>query len=304
MRLIVCICTHNRAALLRQTLSRITEIERPIACDWELLVVDNASTDGSAQVAQEFEDRLPLSLIREPKLGLSNARNAAIDEAVARKADYMIWTDDDVLPDRLWLREYEAAFVKYPEVGILGGTVRPWFESQPPAWLHRNWAVFKNAFAVRELGDAEFELKPDSVELPFGANFCVRVADQQTARYDPGLGVIGNKRLRGEESVVLEALLRQGHRGWWLPRAAVEHFLPTSRLSIEYLTQYYRGAGETEAILRGWADRPPYRRPRWIWRMYLQSLLFCCVASVLGRGAFWARHFRVARTCEGRLFAS
>ena len=77
MHLTVAICTWNRAGLLARTLERLVAMESPVA-PWEVLVVDNGSTDDTPRVLDRFASRLPLRRLLEPALGLSNARNAAV----------------------------------------------------------------------------------------------------------------------------------------------------------------------------------------------------------------------------------
>jgi glycosyltransferase involved in cell wall biosynthesis len=97
----VAICSWNRAALLRETLKQMTHLERDDSFDWELLVVDNNSTDQTPDVLAEFAGQLPLRVLREPKPRKSNAANLVVKEA---RGEYILWTDDDVLvePDWLW----------------------------------------------------------------------------------------------------------------------------------------------------------------------------------------------------------
>src|SRR5512143_830758 len=105
-RLTVAICTWNRSALLEQTLERMTRLVAPSGCTWELLVINNNSTDATESVIARFEARLPIRGVFETQPGLSNARNRAVREA---GGEYVLFTDDDVLVDPDWLVAYNAA---------------------------------------------------------------------------------------------------------------------------------------------------------------------------------------------------
>src|SRR5690606_2409380 len=105
--LTVAICTWNRSFLLARTLEQLGALIVPPGLRWELLVVDNASSDDTSQVLQGYLGRLPLRVVREERPGLSNARNAAIRAA---RGEYIIWTDDDVLVAPGWLAAYSDAF--------------------------------------------------------------------------------------------------------------------------------------------------------------------------------------------------
>src|SRR3954466_10143738 len=99
----VAICTWNRAENLDQTLAGLRGLHVPADVEWELLVVNNNSTDATEEVIARHTAQLPLRRLFERKQGLSNARNCA---AAAARGDLLLWTDDDVLVDPDWLAVY------------------------------------------------------------------------------------------------------------------------------------------------------------------------------------------------------
>jgi glycosyltransferase involved in cell wall biosynthesis len=240
MRFTVAICTWNRAALLSRVLGRLARVRHPSG-GWELLVVNNNSTDDTERVLETFEGRLPLRRAFEPEQGLSHARNHAVKEA---RGDYVVWTDDDALVDEDWLAAYARAVERHTEAAVFGGPVRPRFEGTPPLWLSAAWQEIGPAFAARDLGAEPFELD-DKSELPYGANYAVRMREQRLFPYDPALG----RRLEGgsvgEETAVIRAILAGGGTGWWVPDASVEHWIPKERQTIKYLRGYYALQGKT-----------------------------------------------------------
>jgi len=280
MLVTVGICTWNRAPLLRETLAALTRSTPPPRLEWEVLVVDNGCTDGTESVVAEFRERLPIRSVVEPAPGLSNARNRCIDES---RGDYLLWTDDDVLVEADWLREYARAFQEFSAAAVFGGPVLPRFEGDRPEWLAAAWADVHTAYGARDLGDA---VAPLSRRLPFGSNYAVRRAEQLAHRYDPRLGRNRHALLGGEETAVLRAILRGGAQGFWLPRAVVEHWIPRDRQTPDYLRRYYRGQGRVLA-LTGPAPRAEskpalFDRPLWLWQraleeeaIYRYSRVFC-----------------------------
>src|SRR5215831_3591248 len=124
----VAICTHNRCDLLKQTLEGFTQLDAPEGARWELVVVDNDSTDDTRAVLDTFVGRLPIRVLMESRAGLSSARNRALRETTG---DFILWTDDDVLVDRRWLAEFVAAVGRYPEAAAFGGPIEPWFLRPP-----------------------------------------------------------------------------------------------------------------------------------------------------------------------------
>ena len=120
MFITVAICTRNRAELLCRAMDTIVALTIPAGVEWELIVIDNGSTDNTAEVLAGYKDRLPIRRVYEPVAGLSNARNRAVVEA---RGDYICWTDDDVLLDRGWLLKYHEAFARFPEIAYFGGPI-------------------------------------------------------------------------------------------------------------------------------------------------------------------------------------
>ncbi|MEO8449056.1 MAG: glycosyltransferase [Gemmatimonadota bacterium] len=300
MHVTIAICTWNRAKLLRRTLERMTALAPPRA-SWQLLVVNNASTDETDQVLEEFGTRLPLRRIWEAVPGLSNARNAAV---AAAEGDYIIWTDDDVLVDARWLSAYEEAFSLRAEADFFGGPVSPWFEGTPPAWLTEAWAFVSSAYAARELGDQPFPFTHEVV--PYGANYAVRLDVQRRHRYDPALGRVGTGTLSGEEVGVLRAILKERGSGWWVPGARVEHFIPAARQTVSFIRKYYAGIGEQAARADIAAPSATwFGRPRWVWRQAIQrELAWRSSRAAGGPARSWAADLVAAAIAQGRLRVS
>ena len=129
------VCTRNRASSLRAMLESACVLRVPPGAAWELIVVDNGSSDETAETALSFADRLPLRLVREPVAGLCPARNRGSAEAAGL---WICWTDDDVLLDPGWLAAWLDAFERHPEASVLGGHILPRPAEPAPAWFRRN----------------------------------------------------------------------------------------------------------------------------------------------------------------------
>jgi glucosyl-dolichyl phosphate glucuronosyltransferase len=302
MRLLIAICTYNRAEMLRGTLESLCDAEPPIAASWSVLVMNNRSSDHTEQVISDFEGKLPIFRGYQPIQGLSNARNAVIESELAESADYIIWTDDDVRVEPQWLRAYESAFLHFPHACLFGGNVVPLFEGEPPKWLLDGWDTFKEAYPVRQF-DVSFPLEAKGSRIPYGANFAIRAMEQRKLRYDPKLGIMGNTCRLGEETAVIRQLLREGHTGWWVPEANVRHFIPRQRMSMASLGRFFRGVGATEAIKKGEENLPWYRKPRWLWRAVPQQWGAYLLVRAMGDTARWPRRYRAANFYTGWLFS-
>ncbi len=284
MRITVGICTWNRARLLDQTLEAMAALAIPAGVDWEVLVVNNNCTDDTDEVLAHHAQRLPLRRLVEPTPGKSYALNRGTREA---RGEWILWTDDDVLVDRHWVAEYVRAVERWPGAGFFGGTITPWFEGEPPAWLATVWPRVETAFATRKLGDEPFPLREAA---PFGADLAVRTDCQRKYEYDPTLGPRPGSGLRGEETTLLDAMLKDGIEGWWVPNAVVRHYVPRSRQTVRFLREFYGGQGEFAAKAGRWsiADAPQwFGKPRWALRKAIESELKYRVRRVLCRPETW-----------------
>jgi glycosyltransferase involved in cell wall biosynthesis len=285
----VVVCTRNRGRPLADMLQSLADMDQPGDAQWELVVVDNGSTDETPAVIQGFADRLPLRTVREEQAGLSYARNCGVREA---RGHYIVWTDDDVRVDRGWLAAYSKAFRAHPEAAYFGGRINPVFEGRTPAWLEQNLDKLGNAFARRELGDRTRRFTSEPDDVPFGANFAVRAKEQRAIEYPVYLGVSPNFRRVGEETAVLNAVRAAGEHGYWVPGASVDHIIPESRQSLDYIMSYHRATGETWAVLsRRPENEIPVGNP-----LHHQSLRFAGVPLRIWGGTLlgWVR-YRLAR---------
>ncbi len=113
----VVIATRNRAESLRDTLDSLTRQSRKPD---EVVVVDNASSDHTRDIALNFVDSLNLKYVYEAKRGIPHARNAGIQNA---GGDIIAFIDDDCVADENWLRQLEIPFIKDPHVGVVGGEI-------------------------------------------------------------------------------------------------------------------------------------------------------------------------------------
>jgi glycosyltransferase involved in cell wall biosynthesis len=289
----VAICTWNRAALLDATLGAMEQLVIPSDVDWELLVVDNNCTDGTASVISKHASSLPVRVLQERRQGLSHARNCA---AEAARGDLVLWTDDDALVDPHWLEEYVRAGEQHRDAMFSGGPVEPWFAAAPPRWLEANFAVFAGAYALRRLPAGTIVLDREEL-LPFGANFAVRKKGLEVAKFDTSLGRTGDDFMGGEEVDFLGRLLGGGYFGIWVEHACVRHFIPAERLTGAYLWGYYQGKGRTQLRLARVAERPPlWRLRRKYWKARARAW-----ANRFGRGERWARALKASWITKGMI---
>lgn len=237
----VIICTRNRATQLREALSSLTALNVPLGTTWELLIVDNGSTNSTPEVVSSFKGILPITWLHQPTAGLSNARNAGVDAA---QGEYIVWTDDDVYVERDWLAAFLEAFERWPEAVVFGGKITLSLTPPTPDWLLKSLGDLQWVYSPRDFGPNPIPLSLVNYKIPLGACFAVRTAEQKQYRYDPALGIAPGQNRSCEETTVIEAILEAGYSGWWLPEAEVRHIIPASRQTLQSVIRAYESAGE------------------------------------------------------------
>jgi glucosyl-dolichyl phosphate glucuronosyltransferase len=244
MRISTIVCTYNRAASLQKTLQSLAGAEVPAGCSWELIVVDNNSTDGTRTVIESFleEGSLPLRCVLEETPGLSHARNRGI---AAATGEIISFTDDDVLVDTGWLMHIAEAFAGF-EAAAVGGRILPLWETPPPDWLDPSLYAY---LAVADYGDRPLYLESPKV---WGANLSFR-ADVLTryGQFDTELGRAPGKLYAGEEVELLRKLLQEGEKILYYPSAVVHHRIGGDRVTKGYFRRWRHDQGELEALRHG-----------------------------------------------------
>jgi glycosyltransferase involved in cell wall biosynthesis len=230
MLVTVAIPTHNRASLLRQTLEGIARQDFP-RDQFEVLVVDNNSTDGTRAVAEAFA-RPNFRYLLETRQGLDHARNRAIDEAAG---EIVLFGDDDILMEPDWIARMAAPFAAHREgaekpIGAVGGEVIPVFPDGLPRWLegaHTPLAYRRDPGPIPE------------DKLPMGANFAFpRRVFQELGPFHGGLDRQGNRLFGGGDAEMVRRVRAAGYEVWFSPDAPVRHQIPASRLTLEYALRH------------------------------------------------------------------
>jgi glycosyltransferase involved in cell wall biosynthesis len=233
MSVSVLICSHNGQARIAATLESLAKCEASFPV--EVILIDNNSTDGTAQTAIAVWTRLNSSfkfrVIVEPELGLAYARRRGVMEATH---DFLVFCDDDN-----WLcRDYLSIVVEVlsdPRVGAAGGQVEPVFEGSTPsfAYSHGDWL----ALGIQALASGDVT---HSRGFLWGAGLAVRRSDLRMIYECPffpiSTGRVGASSVSsGDDSEICWALTVLGKTLVYDSRLKLQHFMPQERLEIEYL---------------------------------------------------------------------
>lgn len=239
MEVTVVICTHNGAARLPAVFERLRAQQGVESLAWELIVVDNNSTDSTPVLVRQHQQSWPLlRLETEPQQGLAHARRRGV---LAARGQWVAFLDDDNLPHPDWLLSLVQWAAAAPRAGAVGGRIHPLLDTAPPPYLHRAAPYL----ALQDFGPAPCRLQPERLRLPAGAGLAVRRAAwlQSVPARQALVGRVHGHSLAGED---YESLLHLHHHGWeiWFnPALQIDHAIPAHRLAAPYLRQIAHGCG-------------------------------------------------------------
>jgi len=249
MKISIIICTHNHLASLRQLVAAMKNVRVP--CETELLLVENACTDGTAEFVESATlPNMKCIACHEPKKGQVRARNRGL--AVAQ-GDLIVFTDDDVWPEPDWLEQVHHRLTD-GSCDFLVGAVKLAPQLERP-WLTRR---LRACLAITE------GLEDGWLTEMVGANMAFhRRVLERVPCFDPelGPGALGF----GDDSLFSWQLERAGFRFGRAPEAVVEHHCDENRLQrLNYLDTAKKNGRAKAYLLHHWR----HKKISWLWLRY------------------------------------
>ena len=219
LRLSVVVCTYNRESFLPDCL-RSLAAQSASRSDYEVVLVDNRSTDGTAAIVREFAEEHPelaLRYILEKRQGLSFARNRGMAEARHALITYI---DDDAVASESFVASVLSFFRRHPDAYAAGGKVLARFAGLRPDWFNPYSASL--FFSHYDPGDRLFRYGGKG--YPIGCNMSFRASWlRQSGGFDTDLGRKGKGGVGAEEKELFLRLYREGHPVYFDPAQVVEH---------------------------------------------------------------------------------
>lgn len=259
VNLTVAIPTYNGENRLLKVLDKLKEQVNTEHINWEVLVVDNNSIDGTAKIVQEYQENwlgdVPLRYCFEPEQGFSFPRQKAMSEA---RGELIGFLDDDNLPSPNWVEAAYEFAQKHPQAGAFGSKIRGLFETEPSEELKQ--IIFY--LAIVDRGSQPLMYEPRKKGLPPGAGLIVRREVWQ--KYVPKrLFLVGGGKYimrSGEDIEALSYIYKAGWEIWYNPQMEIEHVIPAWRLEKTYLMRLMLSIGLGRFHLRmlslQWWQRP------------------------------------------------
>ncbi|MBW4668536.1 MAG: glycosyltransferase family 2 protein [Cyanomargarita calcarea GSE-NOS-MK-12-04C] len=274
----IVICCYNSAQRLPQTLAHLAAQEVTSELLWEVLVIDNACTDNTKEVATSSwpkESSVPLRVIDEPQPGLSHARHRGFIEA---KYELISFVDDDnwVCPE--WVQTVAEIMSEHPEVGACGGCSKAVSEVALPWWFSKYQDTYAVGEQTKEVGDVT-----QTRGFLWGAGLTIRKQAWEQLQNRGFKSILTGRKgavlSAGEDHEFCLALRLAGWHIWYDPRLQFCHFIPASRLQWNYLRRLKRGFGA------GSVGLDPYffalkKDSSWLKR-YIEKSWFYRMAAVL-----------------------
>ncbi len=277
MDITICICTHNRAEMLRDCLEGIA-IQECLNRAWS--VVDNNCRDNTQDVVESFRPRVPnLEIVSETNPGLSHARNRGIAEA---RTPFIAYLDDDAVPESGWLRAILEAFAATGAAAV-GGRIIPYWKGPKPWWISQ--PLHKMLLAEIDEGDSTII---DDHFHPNGGNMAFRVDMlRETGGFDVRLGVsvldgVSKTVYLGEESSIYPALIARGGKIAYTGKAVVKHRTDGPHSSFRGLRSRAAQIGRSNAAIGRVVSDPTTEANNFVWHT---ALSIACLIRVHWRNA-------------------
>ena len=287
----VVICTYNGSSRLRKVMDCLLIQDVSKGFPWEVIVVDNASTDDTREVALKAwpsQSLVSYRVISEPKLGLAFARIRGLENSAYELVGFL---DDDVWVYSNWVRLASEIMASYPRVGACGGLNEAVFDGKPPRWYKR----FQVSYGMGAQGK-EGDITWDKGYV-FGDGMIIRKKAWVQMRevfngfFPRCVGRLGSRLTLGEDNEICYAIRLLGWQIRYDPRLKLKPFVPQSRLKEDYLFEVQANYGKATvaldpyllagrlkpALFSGW-------KRQWVYQVFLtfgKVLFFTLVFGLL-----------------------
>jgi glycosyltransferase involved in cell wall biosynthesis len=267
----IIVCTYNRSQILRSTLESMLVQKYNVDFSFEVLVVNNNSTDDTQDVidyfVRNYSDKF--RTIFEKRQGKSFALNSGIQAA---NGEILAFTDDDVIVSNVWLQEIYNCVQIYDADCIFGKIFPIWPNCEIPSWL-KGESFFKGKLGILDYGEEAFNINTKSHQF-YGANFAIKkTVIDKIGLFKEDLGVVGGEYFFGEDTDFFLRILAAEFKIYYSPNASVRHKIQEKCLTKQYFYKWSSMAGGSLAIFHPSTRKSFLRVPLWVFKEFLLHLL-------------------------------
>ncbi len=245
MNITVIVCTYNRCQTVTKSMDSIAVQNVPTGIEWDVLVVDNNSTDETREVLEKYCLLNPrFSYVFESKQGLSHARNAGIERA---RGEILAFTDDDVTADPDWLWSLTSSLCG-GRWSFAGGRIIPVWPGKLPAWLSEEDFNTIGPFTGFDEGP-----EPKPLTRPsYGGNTAFRrEMFEKYGGFRSDLGRSNNNLLGREDIEIANRLFTAGEQLRYEPKAVIRHPVEEYRMTKRYILKWFYWDTRSEIVDAG-----------------------------------------------------
>jgi len=243
----------------------------PPKLGWKIVAVDNASTDNTKEILERYVLRLPLTIITCLERGKNNALNSALTNI---EGDLVVFTDDDILPEKNWLIEFAEGAERNPNASIFGGSIIPHWPFTPPKWIIDH-VPLGLTYGATSSDLNETEIDPG---LIWGANMMVRSHIFQSGyKFNENVGPNSGNYIMGSETEFNRRLEKDEYKFCFIPKAKVSHIIREEQLLRKWILRRAFRFGKNMYIQNNKRDLEKFSTilgvPRWmISKLIIKSL--------------------------------
>lgn len=281
----VIICCYNSSKRLPNTIAHLAAQQAPHEIPWEIIVVNNNSSDNTKDVAAIELNKYSILhkknlIVDEPKAGLSHARDKGVASA---KYDYVIFCDDDNWLDKNYVEIGYYSMELHSSAGAIGGIGTPVCEITPPTWFES----FSGYYATGTQGEQVSTLLVEDVTVTkkyvYGAGIVFRKKALNKLKHKNFNNLItdriGDQLISGGDNEVCYAIILMGYRVLYNPLLKFQHFIPIKRLSVDYFLKLNEGYGYSGMLLLPYDYKLTGKnmtgtKTTWLWLLISSIYLF------------------------------
>lgn len=274
----IIMCTHSRAQVLTDALQSLKKVKIPEGFAVELILIDNASSDGTPEVIETYRERInrfQLQHLREANLGKSFALNRGIR---ASSGALLAFVDDDHIVSEDYLFEINRTVAEHGDFSIFCGRVLPNWDGSEPQWVHDDskYPIRPYPIPKFDLGDRPREIEEDKTYIPGSGNLIVRrEVFERVGLFSEELGPKGHNLRGGEDIEFVRRALRKGEKILYSPDIMQLHQVFPENLRIQYLVKkaYHRSAAAYQFPQHAQSGNGTARVPFYLFRQAMTRFL-------------------------------